>query len=158
MHENRETSETPEAKHGFRPVGEGECCTSRMLVSEESDSGGVLMSHSNKNGQPLAESEEGSPLIKENTHPSKDGCWNCVRAYSGIHVDADHQPTTVVIDIKSKSPTRSRSSGSEKMRVKVNCPLSGVAANRGRDTGEMLALPPEFQGCRISPFVPAATH
>jgi hypothetical protein len=81
MHENRETSETPEAKHCFRPVGEGECCTSRMLVSEESDSGGVLMSHSNKNGQPLAESEEGSPLIKENTHLS-----NTYSTQSGVRV------------------------------------------------------------------------
>jgi hypothetical protein len=26
------------------------------------------MNHSNKSGQPLAESEEGRPLIKENTH------------------------------------------------------------------------------------------
>jgi len=26
------------------------------------------MNHSNKDGQPLAESEEGRPLIKENTH------------------------------------------------------------------------------------------
>jgi hypothetical protein len=28
------------------------------------------MNRSNKGGQPLAESEEGRPLIKENTHPS----------------------------------------------------------------------------------------
>jgi RNA-directed DNA polymerase len=38
-----------------------------MLVSEESDSGIVLMNCSNKDGKPLAEGEEGRPLIKENT-------------------------------------------------------------------------------------------
>jgi RNA-directed DNA polymerase len=41
-----------------------------MYVSEESDSGTVLMSRSNKDGKPLAEGEEGRPLIKENTHQS----------------------------------------------------------------------------------------
>jgi group II intron reverse transcriptase/maturase len=41
-----------------------------MHVSEESDSGTVPMSHSNKGGKPPAESEEGRPLIKENTHQS----------------------------------------------------------------------------------------
>jgi RNA-directed DNA polymerase len=40
-----------------------------MYVIEESDSGIVPMSHSNKDGQRYAESEEGRPLIKENTHP-----------------------------------------------------------------------------------------
>ena len=39
-------------------------------VFEESDSGIVPMNHSNKDGKPLAESEEGRPLIKENTHQS----------------------------------------------------------------------------------------
>jgi RNA-directed DNA polymerase len=38
-----------------------------MLVSEESDSGIVPMNRSNKDGKPLAEGEEGRPLIKENT-------------------------------------------------------------------------------------------
>ena len=41
-----------------------------MHVIEESDSGTVPMNHSNKDGEPLAESEEGRPLIKENTHQS----------------------------------------------------------------------------------------
>jgi RNA-directed DNA polymerase len=39
-------------------------------VFEESDSGTVPMNHSNKSGRPPAESEEGRPLIKENTHQS----------------------------------------------------------------------------------------
>ena len=44
--------------------------TSRVHVFEESDSGTVPMNHSNKGGKPSAESEEGRPLIKENTHQS----------------------------------------------------------------------------------------
>jgi group II intron reverse transcriptase/maturase len=68
MHENRETSEMPEEKLVVRPAGEGASRTSRTHVSEESDSGIVPMNHSNKDGQPLAESEEGRPLIKENIH------------------------------------------------------------------------------------------
>jgi RNA-directed DNA polymerase len=39
-----------------------------MYVSEESDSGVLPMNHSNKIEQSMAESEEGRPLIKENTH------------------------------------------------------------------------------------------
>jgi hypothetical protein len=70
MHENRETSEVPEADLRDRPAGEGNSRTARMHVFEESDSGGVPMNHSNKSGQPPAESEEGRPLIKENTHQS----------------------------------------------------------------------------------------
>ena len=65
MHENRETSETPAANS--RTVGEGSGRTTRMYVSEESDSGIVPMNHSNKIEQSMAESEEGRPLIKENT-------------------------------------------------------------------------------------------
>jgi RNA-directed DNA polymerase len=38
-----------------------------MNVPEESDSGVLLMNHSNKVEQSMAESEEGRPLIKENT-------------------------------------------------------------------------------------------
>jgi len=38
-----------------------------MYVAEESDSGIVPMNHSNKIEQSMAESEEGRPLIKENT-------------------------------------------------------------------------------------------
>ena len=45
--------------------------TARMYVCEESDSGIVPMNHSNKDGKPSAESEEGRPLIKENTHQSR---------------------------------------------------------------------------------------
>src|ERR1700758_4235618 len=68
MHENRETSETPAAQRVGRTAGEGQSRTARMHVIEESDSGIVPMSHSNKDGNPYAESEEGRPLIKENTH------------------------------------------------------------------------------------------
>jgi hypothetical protein len=41
-----------------------------MNVSEEPDSGILPMNHSNKVEQSMAESEEGRPLIKENTHQS----------------------------------------------------------------------------------------
>jgi RNA-directed DNA polymerase len=68
MHENRETSEMPEENVVDRTAGEGESRTSRMHVSEESDSAILPMSHSNKNGKPSAESEEGRALIEENTH------------------------------------------------------------------------------------------
>jgi len=67
MHENRETSETPAAKPGSRAVGEGDGRTARMYVPEESHSGILPMSHSNKDGRSFAENEEGRPLIKENT-------------------------------------------------------------------------------------------
>ena len=70
MHENRETSEVPEADLRDRPAGEGNSRTARMHVFEESDSGTVPMNHSNKSGKPPAESEEARPLIKENTHQS----------------------------------------------------------------------------------------
>ena len=53
-----------------RPVGEGKSCTAHMHVSEESDSGVVPMNRWNKDGEPLADSEEGRPLVKENTHQS----------------------------------------------------------------------------------------
>src|SRR6201984_1192248 len=67
MHENRETSKAPAAKYGSRTVGESHGRTARMHAFEESDSGIIPMNHSNKDGKPLAESEEGRPLIKENT-------------------------------------------------------------------------------------------
>ena len=70
MHENRETSEAPEVNTHDRPVGEGNSRTAHVHASEESDSGAVPMNHSNKGGKPLAEGEEGRPLIKENTHQS----------------------------------------------------------------------------------------
>ena len=67
MYENRETSEAPAVQKGGRPAGEGSGRTARMYGSEESDSGIVPMNHSNKDEKSLAESEEGRPLIKENT-------------------------------------------------------------------------------------------
>ncbi len=67
MHENRETSEMLAAHERCRTAGKGHGHTTRMHVSEESDSGILPMNHSNKDGKPLAESEEGRPLIKENT-------------------------------------------------------------------------------------------
>jgi hypothetical protein len=69
MHENRETSETPASESSRRSAGEGLGHTALMYVCEESDSGIVPMNHSNKDGASLAESEEGRPLIKENTFP-----------------------------------------------------------------------------------------
>jgi hypothetical protein len=44
-----------------RPLGKGNCRTAQMHVSEESDSGVILMNHSNNDGQSSAESEEGRP-------------------------------------------------------------------------------------------------
>jgi hypothetical protein len=78
MHENRETSETPVGHEASRPAGEGDSHTARVYVAEESDSGIVPMNHSNQDGKPLAESEEGRPLLKENTpqsrtHPTQRG-------------------------------------------------------------------------------------
>ena len=70
MHENRETSEIPEAKLRNRTAGEGLGRTARMYASEESDRGIVLMNHSNKDGVSSAESEEGRLRIKENAVPS----------------------------------------------------------------------------------------
>ena len=67
MHENRETSEAP-AGSNSRTAGEGSGRTTRMHVTEESDSGIVPMNHSNKIEQSMAESEEGRPLIEKNTH------------------------------------------------------------------------------------------
>ena len=54
-------------QHG-RTVGEGKSCTAHMHVSEGSDSGVVPMNRWNKDGEPSADSEEGRPLVKENTH------------------------------------------------------------------------------------------
>ena len=78
MHENRETSEMPAAECGSRTAGEGSGHTARVYVGEESHSGILPMSHSNKDRKPLAESEEGRPLIKENagqpnTYPTQCG-------------------------------------------------------------------------------------
>jgi RNA-directed DNA polymerase len=78
MHENRETSESPAAQERRRTAGEGHGHTARMHVFEESDGGIVPMNHSNKDGNPFAESEEGRPPIKEstrqpNTYPTQSG-------------------------------------------------------------------------------------
>ena len=70
MHENRETSEMPEANLRDRPAGEGKSRTARVYVSEESHSGIVPMNHSNKDGTSSAESEEGRLRIKENAGQS----------------------------------------------------------------------------------------
>src|SRR5215472_5221323 len=85
MHENRETSEMPEATFCDRPAGEGSSRTARAHVFEESDSGTVPVNHSNKSGQPSAENEEGRPLIKENTHQlSTHSTQSEVRVYQGL--------------------------------------------------------------------------
>jgi len=68
MHENRETSEISVIEADHRTAGEGQGRTARMHIFEESDSGVLPMNHSNKDGRLSAESEEGRPLIKENTH------------------------------------------------------------------------------------------
>ena len=49
-----------------RSGGEGFGHTAGMYVPEESHSGILPMSHSNKDGKLSAESGEGRPLIKEN--------------------------------------------------------------------------------------------
>jgi hypothetical protein len=69
MQENRETSNAPAGDSG-RTVGEGSGRNARVYASEESDSGIVPMNHSSKIEQSMAESEEGRPLIKENTRQS----------------------------------------------------------------------------------------
>ncbi len=56
--------------HTFRPVGKGNSHTAHTHACEESDSGVIPMNCLNNDGEPLAESEEGRPLIKENTHQS----------------------------------------------------------------------------------------
>ena len=68
MHENRETSETPAGDR--RSAGEGLGHTARVYVCEESHCGIVPMNHSNKDGTPSAESEEGRLRIKENAGQS----------------------------------------------------------------------------------------
>src|SRR5215472_3444002 len=78
MHENRETSETPAVQPGSRSAGEGLGRTARTNDAEESHSGVLPMSHSNKDKRSSAESEEGRPLIKENagqphTYPTQSG-------------------------------------------------------------------------------------
>jgi RNA-directed DNA polymerase len=56
-----------------------------MYVSEESDSGAVPVNHLNNDGSPLAEGEEGRPLIKENTHqPATRPTQSGVRVSQGL--------------------------------------------------------------------------
>jgi RNA-directed DNA polymerase len=56
-----------------------------MHVPEESDSGVVPMNHSNKIEQSMAESEEGRPLIKENTlQPSTRPTQSGTRVSKGL--------------------------------------------------------------------------
>ncbi len=62
--ENRETSATSVAKN--RPAGKGASRTPRMHVGEESEREVVPRKDSNKNGQPSAESREGSNRAEEN--------------------------------------------------------------------------------------------
>ena len=78
MHENRETSETPDAKPGSRTVGEGNSRTARMYVPEESHDGIVPMNYSNNDKTSSTESREERPSIKENagqphTYPTQSG-------------------------------------------------------------------------------------
>src|SRR5258708_667015 len=70
MHENRETSEMPATNSVAGQREKAQATRPSVYVSEESHSGIVPMSHSNKDGTSLAESEEGRLLIKENTYPS----------------------------------------------------------------------------------------
>ncbi len=75
----------PAAKYCRRPAGEGDSRTARTHIFEESDSGIVPMNHSNKDGKPSAESEEGRPLIKENTHqPSTHSTQSEARVSQGL--------------------------------------------------------------------------
>ena len=69
MHENRETSKTPAVQTDSRSAGEGLGRTACMYVSEEPDRGVIPMNHSNKDGFPSAEDEEGRLRINENTFP-----------------------------------------------------------------------------------------
>ena len=57
----------PAAREPCRTAGEGRGHTTRVHLSAESDSEILPMNPSNKAGKPLAESEEGRPLIKEHT-------------------------------------------------------------------------------------------
>ena len=106
MHENRETSETPAARSS-RTVGEGSGRTTRMYVAEESDRGIVPMNHSNKIELSMAESEEGRPLIKENTRqvstlPTQSG----IRVSQGAGGCAESSLTASPPHIRDKSRMR----------------------------------------------------
>ena len=68
LHENRGISEISMIDADCRMAGEGQGPTACVHIFEESDSGVLPMNHSNKDGRLSAKSEEGRPLIKENTH------------------------------------------------------------------------------------------
>jgi hypothetical protein len=80
MRENRETPEMLAASKRCRTAGEGHGRTARMHAFEESDSGILAMNRSDKDGKPLAEDEEGRPLVKENAnltrtrHRARNAC------------------------------------------------------------------------------------
>ena|SRR5690348_11677978 len=113
MHENRETSEMPEAILCDRPAGEGSSRTARVYVFEESDSGTVSMNHSNKSGRPPAESEEGRPLIKENSHQSSTANVASPLATTSVWCSINSTPTHSLSDslraISRAFPRRSAS-------------------------------------------------
>jgi hypothetical protein len=69
MHENRETSETPEAQFGSRSAGKGLGHTARVYVTEESHCGVVPMNHSNKDGT-LVGGECGGKAADQGEHSS----------------------------------------------------------------------------------------
>jgi len=65
--------------------GKANSRTPRAHVFEESDGGIGPMNHSNKDGKPSAESEEGRPLVKENTHQSStDSTQSEARVSQGL--------------------------------------------------------------------------
>jgi hypothetical protein len=70
MHENRETSEMPEANRCDRPAGEGKSRTARVHVFEESDFAVVPMKSPNRAQSSMessaAEVSEGRAEAKEN--------------------------------------------------------------------------------------------
>src|SRR5260370_7636108 len=77
----------PSAKPDSRTAGEGSGRTARMHIPEESDSGIVPMSQSNKDEKLLAEIEEGRPLIEENTpQPYTRSTQSEARASQGVEV------------------------------------------------------------------------
>ena len=93
MHENRETSEMSVGAASPRPAGEGQGRTARVYVAEESDSGVVPMNRSNNEARASAESEEGRPLIEENTHqphtfPTQSGGFRVSQGLAGVRQGA----------------------------------------------------------------------
>ena len=128
MHENRETSGTPVAQSGSRSAGEGSSHTARMHVTEESHSGIVPMNHSNNDETPLAESEEGRPLIKENARQP-----NTYPTQSEEHVS---QGLARAGSIPTKENAGQSSTHLTQSRVGVSQGLAGVRKaakeNKGR--------------------------